>query len=80
MKNKKVKDIIRTDNSGKDPRFPLGVLGYQVSLSNSSHTGKKAGFYTNSIQICSGVSFSLTLKYFRAQVGFCATRFAQTRR
>jgi len=25
----KVKDIIRTDNSGKDPRFPLGVLGYQ---------------------------------------------------
>ena len=42
MKNKKkVKDIIRTDNSGKDPRFPLGVLGYQVSLSNSSHSEKK---------------------------------------
>ena len=42
MKNKKkVKDIIRTDNSGKDPRFPLGVLGYQVNLSNSSRSGKK---------------------------------------
>ena len=26
----KVKDIIRSDNSGKDPRFPLGVLGYEV--------------------------------------------------
>ena len=49
MKNKKVKDIIRTDNSGKDPRFPLGVLGYQVNLSNSSHSSKKGrvleGFY-----------------------------------
>ena len=27
----KVKDIIRTDNSGRDPRFPLGVLGFEVS-------------------------------------------------
>ena len=65
MKNKKkVKDIIRTDNSGKDPRFPLGVLGYQVNLSNSSHSGKQGRVLEEFFQICSHVSFFVDIEMF----------------